>query len=32
MKGKAKEYMCERGAIRRGRPDQTRRECLDRVR
>ncbi len=29
---RVKEYMCERGATRRGGLDQTRRECLDRER
>ncbi len=29
---RVKEYMCERGAIRRGGLDQARRECLDRER
>ncbi len=29
---RVKEYMCERGAIRGGRLDQERRECLDRER
>jgi len=31
-KDKVKEYMCERGAGRRGRLEQARRECLDRER
>ncbi len=29
---RVKEYMCKRGATRRGGPDQARRECLDRER
>ncbi len=28
-KDRVKEYMCERGATRRGRSEQARRECLD---
>ncbi len=31
-RGRVKEYMCERGASRRGGLDQARRECLDRER
>ncbi len=31
-RNKVKEYMCERGATKRGGLDQARRECLDRER
>ncbi len=31
-RGRVKEYMCERGATRKGGLDQARRECLDRER